>query len=80
VIATRFSGIEEQIEHGVNGLIVEQDEGAICAGLASLICDPGLRERLARGGYPRELLDDDAKIDALLSLLDGRGARTGSRQ
>ena len=69
VIATRFAGIEEQIENGVNGLIVDQDVDAICAGLASLIRDAGLRQRLAQGGYPHELLDDDAKVDALLRLI-----------
>lgn len=69
VIATRFAGIEEQIDDGVNGLIVEQNVDAICEGLARMIQDAGLRERLARGGYPRELLDDDAKVDALLQLL-----------
>ena len=68
VIATRFAGIEEQIQSGVNGLIVEQDVGAICDGLASLIRDAGLRERLAQGGYPRKLLDDDAKVDALMRM------------
>lgn len=71
VIATRFAGVEEQIDSGVNGLIVEQDVPAICDGLASLLGDAGLRERLAHGGYPRKLLDDDAKIDALLSLCNG---------
>ena len=71
VIATRFAGIEEQIEDGVNGLVVEQDEDAICAGLSLLIRDSGLRERLAQGGYPRELLDDAAKVDALLRLIGG---------
>ncbi|MBJ7574386.1 glycosyltransferase [Luteimonas sp. MC1828] len=69
VIATRFAGIEEQIEDGVNGLIVEQDLGAICDGLSSLIRDAELRERLARGGYPRELLNDDAKVDALMDMV-----------
>ena len=73
VIATRFSGIEEQIDSGVNGLIVEQDVNAICEGLASLIRDAGLRERLAKGGYPDELLDDDAKVDGFLELM-ARGA------
>ena len=71
VIATRFSGIEEQITSGVNGLIVEQDVEAICEGMATLLRDPALRERLAHGGYPRELLDDDAKLDALIRLLAG---------
>lgn len=70
VIATRFAGIEEQIESGVNGLIVEQDVEAICTGMASLIRDAALRERLAKGGYPHELLDDDAKVDALLRLIE----------
>ena len=70
VIATRFAGIEEQIQSGVNGLVVEQDVEAICAGMASLIRDAALRERLAKGGYPHELLDDDAKVDALLRLIE----------
>jgi glycosyltransferase involved in cell wall biosynthesis len=69
VIATRFAGIEEQIDNGVNGLIVEQDVEAICYGLARLIREPALRERLARGGYPRELLDDDAKVGLLMDLM-----------
>ena len=69
VIATRFAGIEEQIENGVNGIIVEQDVEAICDGLALLIRDAGLRARLAQGGYPRALLDDDAKVNALLELM-----------
>ncbi|MBL0227554.1 hypothetical protein [Thermomonas sp.] len=71
VIATRFAGIEEQIETGVNGLVVEQDVDAICDGLGSLIRDAGLRQRLAQGGYPRELLDDDAKVDLLMGLMTG---------
>nr|WP_297099322.1 glycosyltransferase [Thermomonas sp.] len=49
VIATRFAGVVEQIDDGVNGLIVEQDVDAICAGLASLLRDAGLRERLGAG-------------------------------
>jgi len=74
VIATRFAGIEEQIEDGVNGLIVEQDVAAICEGMASLIRDAGLRERLALGGYPRDLLDDGAKMDQLMNLFSGPGS------
>lgn len=72
VIATRFSGIEEQIESGVNGLIVEQDVDAICEGMATLLKDAGLRQRLAAGGYPDALLDDDAKVDALMRLIAGK--------
>ena len=76
VIATRFAGIEEQIESGVNGLIVEQDVESIFDGLASLIREEGMRNRLARGGYPHELLDDDTKIEALLALLSAHRPTT----
>lgn len=80
VIATRFAGITEQIEDGVNGLVVEQDVQAICDGLALLIRDPALRERLARGGYPQALLDDELKLDALLGLIaDASPAAAGIR-
>jgi glycosyltransferase involved in cell wall biosynthesis len=74
VIATRFSGIEEQIEHGVNGLIVEQDVESICDGMASLIRDVEIRKRLAVGGYPVALLDDGLKLDALLELIAGKSS------
>ena len=75
MIATRFSGFYEQIDSCANGLIVEQDVDAICDGLALLIRDAGLRERLAQGGYPRELLDDDAKVDRLIAMFAGTSAR-----
>lgn len=76
VVATRFAGVAEQIENGVNGVIVEQDVDGIVAGMGRLLRDPGLRSRLASGGYPRELLDDDAKIDALTGLI-GNGRASG---
>ena len=50
-------------------MIVEQDVEAICGGLTLLIRDAGLRARLAQGGYPRALLDDEAKVNALLELM-----------
>lgn len=78
VIATRFAGVEEQIEHGVNGLIVEQDLDAICEGLALLVQDPDLRLRVARGGYPRALLDDESKLDALLKFVEGEPPRAAA--
>ncbi|MBS0474903.1 MAG: glycosyltransferase [Proteobacteria bacterium] len=80
LIATRFAGIEEQVTHGVNGWIAEQDVQSICDGLARLIRDPALRERLARGGYPQALLDDELKLDALLELIvDASPAAAGIR-
>lgn len=69
VIATRFSAIEEQIENGVNGLIVEQDVDAICKGMSALMRDASLRQRLATGGYAAALLDDGRKLDRIGELV-----------
>ena len=80
VIATRFAGVEEQIESGVNGLIVEQETDAIVSGMRRLLLDPALRSRLAAGGYPDALMDDGAKIDALLALIETPRAADGSRR
>lgn len=71
VIATRVSGIDEQLTHGVNGLVVEQNEEAIIAGMTALMTDAGLRQRLAAGGYPEALLNDEAKLDSLESVFLG---------
>ncbi|WP_171006873.1 glycosyltransferase [Shimia litoralis] len=75
VIATRVSGIDEQLTHGVNGLVVDQDEEAIVASLSQLITDKALREKLAKGGYPAALLDDSAKLDRLETLFLGNGSQ-----
>lgn len=77
VIATRVSGIDEQLTNGVNGLVVEQDEEAIVASMSRLITDKALREKLATGGYPAALLDDAAKLDRLESVFLGNGLQHG---
>jgi glycosyltransferase involved in cell wall biosynthesis len=79
VIATRFAGIEEQIESGVNGLIVEQETDAIVEGMRRLLQDPVLRSRLAAGGYSDAFMDDGAKIDAMLALVATPQVAGGSR-
>lgn len=69
VIATRVSGVDEQLIDGINGIVVENDEDAILEGMARLVGDAALRDRLATGGYPSALLDDEAKVDQLEALL-----------
>lgn len=68
VIATRVSGINEQLVDHVNGIVVEQDENAIISAMARLLADPELRHLVAAGGYPEALLDDGAKLDRLEAL------------
>lgn len=72
VIATRVSGIDEQLTDGINGVVVDNSEDSIVMGLARLISDSALRARIAAGGYPSALLDDEAKLDRLEELFSGR--------
>ncbi|MEL7116116.1 MAG: glycosyltransferase [Pseudomonadota bacterium] len=71
IIATRVSGIDEQLTDGENGLIVAQDEDAIVDGLTRLLTDAELRTKLGKGGYPAVLMDDAAKLDRLEALFLG---------
>ncbi|HEX6865693.1 MAG TPA: glycosyltransferase [Caulobacteraceae bacterium] len=73
VLATRFSGVGEQIEHEVNGLIVDNDEDAIVEGMARMLTDPALRERLAARPLPAAIADDEAKLLRLEALIVGHG-------
>lgn len=74
VIATAFSGAAEQLENDVSGLIVENDEEAIVAGMRRVLTDGAYRARLAKGPLGKAILDDEAKLDALEALM--LGART----
>jgi|CZCB01.1.fsa_nt_gi glycosyltransferase involved in cell wall biosynthesis len=48
VIATPTSGALEQITHGENGIIVEQDAGKIAAAIEGFLTDTSLQERLRK--------------------------------
>ncbi len=51
VVASRVGGIEEVVEDGVNGLLVEKENPkALAQGILRLLEDGGLRERLVRNG------------------------------
>ncbi len=62
VIATRFSGIDEQLVHGVNGLIVDNEETAIINALRTVLANPAMLESMQINGMPEMLLDNDRKI------------------
>lgn len=72
VVATRVSGVEEQLVDGETGLIVENDEDALVAGLSRLLSDPALRARLTNDRLPEALLDDAGKLARLEALMTGR--------
>nr|WP_228759571.1 MULTISPECIES: glycosyltransferase [unclassified Idiomarina] len=70
VVATKVSGVYEQLIDRQTGLIVDQEVSAIVEGLAELISDSELRTRLAESGYPTSILEDEHKITSLEALFD----------
>jgi glycosyltransferase involved in cell wall biosynthesis len=70
VLTTRVSGVEEQLTHGRNGWIVENDEESIVAGLADLISNADMLARLKNDDFPPAILDDDHKLLSLERLID----------
>ncbi len=69
VIATEFSGIYEQLQHGVNGWIVENDEESIYEGMAYLLDHQDVLSTLRNTTYPPEILEDEYKLEKLYKLL-----------
>ena len=68
LIATRFSSIGEQISHGVNGYIVNNNLQAIIEGMSVLLVNHDLRKSLSRNDMPEALLDNDSKIKQFEAL------------
>ncbi len=70
VVATQMSGVLEQISHGRNGWIIDNDEAAIVAGMSRLVSSPDLVRSLQNHDYPEEILDDQHKILSIERLID----------
>lgn len=70
VVASRVGGIPEQIDDGVDGLLVPPDDtGALCAALSRLLDDAALAARLGRAGAERvrARLAPSDHLDAILA-------------
>lgn len=70
IIATKVSGIYEQIQHGVNGWIVDNDEEKIIEGMRYLLGNKDVIQSLTNTIYPEALINDDAKIEKLYKLIE----------
>lgn len=68
IVATRVSGVEEQLVHGETGLIAEQDDSSIFNALHRVMTDDTLRAALTNDRLPPALLDDTTKLDRLWRL------------
>lgn len=70
IIATKVSGINEQIQHGINGWIVDNDEEKILEGMRYLLENKEITNSLSNTIYPEVLTDDTAKIEKLYKLIE----------
>lgn len=68
VIATQFSGIDEQIENGINGIIVGNDEKSILVTMRQILMEPDAIKRYEFNGMPEKLLDNKGKVKDLVNL------------
>lgn len=66
VIATEFSGIHEQLIHGKNGWIVENNLEGIVKGMEEILTNTLMREVIRNSTYPNAILNDDDKINQIL--------------
>lgn len=68
IIATKFSGVDEQLENGVNGLIVENKAEAIYDGLKKILTDDKLRAQITNNYLPEAIADDNFKLKQIEAL------------
>lgn len=68
VVATRFSGIDEQITNGINGIIVENDEKSILQTMREILRQPNEIKKYAFNGMSEKLLDNKGKVKDLIRL------------
>jgi glycosyltransferase involved in cell wall biosynthesis len=84
VVASNIPVVNEMIQHGVNGILVEPDDpAALAEGIVRVLTDPSLRAGLVAGGrrtlarYAEgELV---ARIERLYCRVLGRGGGTDGR-
>jgi glycosyltransferase involved in cell wall biosynthesis len=68
LIATEFSGVREQITDGVNGFVFENSYEAIVKGMVELLDRPAKLNNTAVNCMPKEITDDDYKVEQLIAL------------
>ncbi len=86
VVALRAPGFVDRLVDEVNGLLVDDVEGAIGDGIARILLDPELRQRLADGAReraplytPRAVTDRQTRVyEEIRALADARRLRPAS--
>ena len=70
IIATKFSGVDEQLTDGVNGLIVENEAEAIYEGLKKILTDKVFLKSITNNTLPKAIMNDDFKLKKIVDLFE----------
>jgi glycosyltransferase involved in cell wall biosynthesis len=70
VVAVAEGGVRETVFHGVNGLVVEDDPGAMAGAIRSLLRDPSYAARLGEAG--RRMVEREWSLSAAVDRLEQR--------
>jgi glycosyltransferase involved in cell wall biosynthesis len=70
VVAVAEGGVRETVTDGINGLLVDEDPGAIARAISRLLDDPAYAARLGLNGSER--IKDKWSVDASIDRLEQR--------
>lgn len=70
VLATDVSGIREQLVHGKNGYIVENNEKSICDGLKYLLDNPDQLNTLCSNDGMQDILENSQKYNQFIKICE----------
>jgi len=72
IVSTNFTGIEEQIVTGENGLIVDtMTPEALCDGIKALLDHPELRQKFTKNLLSHETYDNSSELSKLYNFIEG---------
>ena len=72
-MATQFSGINEQIISGENGLIVDNTFDGAYEGLKKMLLDEEFRNAVTNDYINKQIVNDDYKLDIFEMLAQKKG-------
>ena len=70
IIITNYSTAKDQIDNGIDGIIVDMDSSSICKGIEKLINDIELNNEIS-SNLKKEKLGTESEINKLYSMIEG---------
>lgn len=68
IVVTNFSTVNDQIQHGINGIVVDMDENSIANGIKLLNDDRKIREKLINN-LQKEKVGNEEEIEKFLEII-----------